>query len=306
MPHGCVWGLFDKDGKKDEIGMLNTLTTENTREALKEIKTGERIQLDWGLENVEFPGFNRKPFEQKILDLASIGFVACDDEIHINTQSGSQWDGFRHVAHQTSKLYYNGLHHDEIIGGSKQNGIHNWCANGGIAGRGVLLDWVRWCEKTGKEVPHPCTQTRITIKELEEVAKFQGTTFKPYDILLVRSGFVRWHEKANQQERKTGTQDHNDFIGVEATEESKAWLWDHHFAAVVGDTVAFEKWPPNDGVILHEWLLTFWGAPIGEMWDLEKLAAACERENRWSFFLSSAPLNVKGGVGSTPNAIAYL
>jgi hypothetical protein len=46
------------------------------------------------------------------------------------------------------------------------------------------------------------------------------------------------------------------------------------------------------------------GTPIGEMWDLEALSELCEKEKRWSFFLTSAPLHVKGGVGSPPGAIA--
>jgi hypothetical protein len=50
--------------------------------------------------------------------------------------------------------------------------------------------------------------------------------------------------------------------------------------------------------------LTEWGTPIGEMWDLETLSKVCEKEGRWTFFLTSAPLNVKGGVGSPPGAIA--
>jgi hypothetical protein len=47
-----------------------------------------------------------------------------------------------------------------------------------------------------------------------------------------------------------------------------------------------------------------WGMPIGEMWDLEKLAEECKRQQRWSFFFTSAPLNTKGGVASPPNAVA--
>jgi hypothetical protein len=38
--------------------------------------------------------------------------------------------------------------------------------------------------------------------------------------------------------------------------------------------------------------------PIGEMWDLETLSRVCKEQKRWTFFLTSAPLNVPGGVGS--------
>ncbi len=44
--------------------------------------------------------------------------------------------------------------------------------------------------------------------------------------------------------------------------------------------------------------------PIGEMWDVEGLAAECARQKRWTFFLTSAPLNLPGGAASPPNAIA--
>lgn len=39
-----------------------------------------------------------------------------------------------------------------------------------------------------------------------------------------------------------------------------------------------------------------WGCPIGELFDLEKLAVHCEKEKRWSFFVTSEVCNVPGGV----------
>lgn len=42
----------------------------------------------------------------------------------------------------------------------------------------------------------------------------------------------------------------------------------------------------------------------GEMWDLEKLAETCKELNRWTFFISSTPFNMPGGISSPPNAQA--
>ena len=58
------------------------------RAATEEIRTGERVQLDWGLENVQFPGFKRKGLEQRIIDKtsAAAGWTGTDDEISFNTQ----------------------------------------------------------------------------------------------------------------------------------------------------------------------------------------------------------------------------
>jgi len=57
---------------------------------------------------------------------------------------------------------------------------------------------------------------------------------------------------------------------------------------------------------LHDHFLAMWGTPIGELWNLEQLAEACKKENKYSFFFTSAPLNEHGGIASPPNALAIL
>lgn len=97
-------------------------------------------------------------------------------------------------------------------------------------------------------------------------------------------------------------------IGLEASEEAIAWHWDCGFAAVAGDTVAYEAWPSTRpyGVSMHEAFLAGWGMPIGESFNLEELARRCGELGRWSFLFVSVPLNVPGGVASPPNAVAIL
>lgn len=43
--HGTAWGLFDKDGVRDEVGTLNLLTPDVVVEAGKEIKSGKSVVL---------------------------------------------------------------------------------------------------------------------------------------------------------------------------------------------------------------------------------------------------------------------
>ena len=45
---------------------------------------------------------------------------------------------------------------------------------------------------------------------------------------------------------------------------------------------------------LHEHILALWGCPLGEMLDLEKLSRRCKEQNRWTFFVTSAPANCPG------------
>jgi hypothetical protein len=47
FPHGCAWGIWDKNGEKDQLGALNLLTPEVVREAGKEIQTGDRCVLKY-------------------------------------------------------------------------------------------------------------------------------------------------------------------------------------------------------------------------------------------------------------------
>ena len=47
MPHGCAWGIWDKNGEKDQLGALNLLTPEVVAEAGKEIQSGDRCVLKY-------------------------------------------------------------------------------------------------------------------------------------------------------------------------------------------------------------------------------------------------------------------
>jgi hypothetical protein len=88
------------------------------------------------------------------------------------------------------------------------------------------------------------------------------------------------------------------------------WHWDMAFAAVASDPVAYEAWSsPREnefGLSMHEVLLSGWGCPIGESFDLERLADRCKVRERWRFFFCSVPLNVRGVVASPPGAVAIL
>lgn len=136
--------------------------------------------------------------------------------------------------------------HDELAkNASTALGINAWSQSGGIAGRGVLLDWLHWRRTVHPELPDlsPVERHEISISDLEEVVKFQKTTLKTGDILFVRSGFVEWHNNATSEERRAGTAGKGTYLGIEATPEAVEWFWNHHFSAVAGDAVAFEACP---------------------------------------------------------------
>jgi len=307
---GHAWDVWNKFGSKgkDNIGALNLLTPERVLQAKDEIRTGVRVQIDWPLNALKWTLHKRMPLKQEIVDLKLVNDMYCyDDVVSFNTQASSQWDGLGHCAEQETGIYYNGVPHEEIKKtGNKQLGTHHWVENGGMAGRGVLLDYVHFCEAQGKPVPYAHSAHAVTVKDLDDMIKFQNVELKVGDIFFMRTGFTRWYANASEEVKEEAFTSSSKFIGIVSNRESRDWLWNHHFAAVAGDTFAFEVRPKDTstGILLHEWLLPRWGMSIGEMFNLEGLARVCKEQNRWSFFFTSAPLYVPGGVATPPNGIA--
>ena len=73
----------------------------------------------------------------------------------------------------------------------------------------------------------------ITVKDLEEIAKDEGIEFRTSDILLGRTGWIKWYHESSPEERTDGSKTHQEYVGVEGSEQTLEWLWDHHFAALV-------------------------------------------------------------------------
>jgi hypothetical protein len=193
-------------------------------------------------------------------------------------------------------VFYNGVTQQQIHEpGSLVNGIQNWVESGGIVGRGVLLDYAAWMASQGKTYD-VFTTTEITAADLDAIVAEQNVTFKPGDILFIRSNFTTRLEELTQdaQNNYTGS---NPLLamGVKSEEATLKWIWEREFAAVASDMVAFEITPfVNTTFLLHEWLLGGWGMPIGELFDLKKLAETAAQLKKYTFFFSSVPLNVSG------------
>lgn len=183
-------------------------------------------------------------------------------------------------------------------------------AEHGIVGRGILIDYHSWRlsqPASAPLTPYDSFETlSIPLSELQACLAAQGTVPQFGDILFIRSGFTA----ANAAKTPAQIAAHqavvpHHFGGVARADDVLRWIW-AHFAAVAGDQPSFESWPAPPGApyALHEVLLAGWGCPIGELFDLERLAEYCKEQGRWSFFVSSEPCNVPGGVASPPNVLA--
>lgn len=131
-------------------------------------------------------------------------------------------------------------------------------------GRGVLIDYAGWAETNGIEYSTFSTH-QVRLADILQIASECGITFHKGDILLVRIGVTReWDTiMTDAQKQAYSANARPEHAGVEANEEMLRWLWDSGFAAIAGDAISWEVYPPQGEVFLHEYVLAGWGMPIG-------------------------------------------
>jgi kynurenine formamidase len=309
--HGfrCSWGLWDAD---DRFGCLNLLTPERAAAAAALVQRGAVFPLNWSMRHPDPPLFGRASFTHEVTGAA--GSTSHDDVLHgWNTQSSSQWDGFRHVRNAAAG-HYGGV-------ADEDHGIDHW-ARRGIVGRAVLADVGRWRASVGRPIRYDEADP-IPVEEIVATLAAQGTALHEGDVLLLRTGWVGWYEALSDDGRAAiaGVGELR-APGLPPGEDSARGLWNLHIAALGADNPAVEVWPPGSlsspeheaevradrtrlhEIFVHTLLLPMLGLPLGELWFLEDLAADCAADGRYECFFTSAPLNLPGGVASPPNALA--
>ena len=289
LPGHSSWGVWGDD---DVFGCLNLLTPERVVAARDCIRKGAVFALNLELELPDPTLFGRGRFVHDVL--TSEGQSHDDVLSGWNTQASSQWDGFRHIRHP-ERGFYNGV-------ADEDHGIDHW-AKRGIAGRAVLVDVARLRETEGRPL-RPDAADDISTADLERALVAQGTTVLPGDILLVRTGWLDWY-RALDAEGRARVAERLRAPGLRSSEQTARALWDWHVAAVAADNPAVEAWPPPSAEdFMHYRLLPLLGIPLGELFDLDALAADCADDGVYECFFTSAPLNLKAGVASPPNALA--
>jgi hypothetical protein len=305
-PAGSSWGLW---GASDVFGCLNLLSAQRVVDAASLVRRGSVFALNWEMELPDPPLFSRPGFEHHVHWLP--GEVGHDDELSgWNTQSSSQWDGFRHIR-SARHGFYNGVADDE-------HGIHHW-ARRGIAGRAVLVDVGRYRAQEGRPLQMDAADP-IEVDDVLGAIAAQGTEVRPGDVLLMRTGWTGWYRSLDDAERQKLASKLAS-PGLRPGEATARMLWDLHVAAVAADNPALEVWPPGSTstgeqrqaasadpdrameVFVHYSLLPLLGLPIGELWDLEALADDCAGDGVYEGLFTSAPLNLRSGVASPPNAL---
>jgi kynurenine formamidase len=305
-PPGSSWGLF---GPGDHLGTLNLLDEEQAQAAAALVRTGTAFNLDYEVNAFSPPVSPNRRAAQHTMFSRHDGCVRDDrlDEFYL--QVSSQIDGLRHHRHPVHG-FYGGVGDESVEVGSPALGIQH-AAVKGIVGRGVLLDVARHLAASGQPLDLRVAEA-ISAETLDEVAEAQSVELRAGDILLIHTGWARHATEVLTPDERADLSSNRQFCGLEQSRETLAWIWDHHVSLVASDTVAVEVMPSvpsspfhdNVGRMMHPDLIALLGVHLGELWKLDELADHCDADRTYEFMVTAKPLNLLGGVGSPPNAMA--
>jgi len=208
------------------------------------------------------------------------------DVILMYTHTGTHIDSLCHFGY--GRELYNNYDAERYLGS------RHWLRNGAeqmppIIARGVLLDIAAL-----KGLECLPDSYGITAKDCEEAVRRQGTPIKEGDVVLLRTGRMRYWPD--------GSKVFGNSPGV--TVESARWLTSQHIVCVGADNEAVEQTPPMDPDIWlpgHCHFLTESGTPQMECVYLEELS----RDRLYEFAFIGAPLRLRGATGSPLRPLAF-
>jgi kynurenine formamidase len=300
------WGRW---GAEDVLGTLNFLDAAKRRQGAGLVRRGVSFSLAQSFDG-DGPqkGWRRRTNPvHTMLDTGvdaergtqgfPHGLGGADDVIFMPLQASTQWDGLGHIFDHG--MAWNGRRAGDVVTseGDRVTGIETTA--GLIAGRGVLLDVGRVVGDEEGELPDGFA---ITVEHLEATIAAHGASARVGrgDLLLVRTGRL-------SRARREGWGDYAGGASPGLSFTTADWLHDTEIAAIATDTWGFEVRPNEfDHAFqpLHQVAIPHIGLFLGEMWDLDALAADCAADGVHDFWLTAAPLPVTGAVGAPVAPIA--
>jgi kynurenine formamidase len=300
------WGRWGED---DQRGTQNLIGPEQRVAAAQLVRSGKVFSLALPIDATA-PSYSTRPRPLRIplmtgsdsvvgspYGAAQPGFQWSDDMLQMPTQGSTQWDAFAHVT--SEDCLFNGWWAGNVtaFGGAPVLGIEHHRES--FVGRGVLIDAAR---HQGLDC---CPELQaIGPQLLDATLAAQGVELRPGDILLVRTGYLtKWW---NRDPQLTPEEYFSKTPGI--SRDAIAWLHEHDVSALACDNIGVEvlfSEDPTDRVLpVHVACLVDLGLPLGELWDMERLAADCAEDGVYEFLLVAPTLYLPGYMGSPLNPIA--
>ncbi len=293
-------------GTDDEIGAWNLVDAAKVAQAVAGVRRGQvfSLSLPFGLDGPNSGGPPGRSDPMHFMTMTGTDLVAgdgapvspgfADDWVVMNLSCSTQWDGFAHVF--MDGVTYNNLPAGQVTAnrGARRQSVA--ALKDRVVTRSVLLDIARL-----EGVDWLPGGFAVDPEHLDAACAEQCVDVERGDVVLVRTG-------ALTAVRATGT-----WAGYATSPQAGlgvrcgAWLAERDVAAVATDTWGAEVLPyqTSDTVApLHQILLSRCGISIGEMFDLDALAADNAADGVHTALFVAPPLPITGAVNSPVNPLA--
>lgn len=282
-------------GPDDEIGTLNMMTDTTRADVLKQVTGGKvydlGVDLFVGMPTCCAP-FGDPSFQIWMTHNPARGtgkevLSYSGDAISLYTHTGTHIDTLNHFG--LNGKIWNQVSADDAVG------VRGWTKSGAdkyppIVARGVLIDVAK-----AKNVVHLPTSYGITVADLQDALKKQGTKLRPGDVVLTRTGLMTLWPDVNKYRLL-------DQAGLSL--EAAQWLVESQKAMLLGaDNFGVENFPSKDPVNfvpVHTYLQAEQGVSLVEALWLEDLS----KDQVYEFLFIATPLKMKGATASPIRPIA--
>jgi kynurenine formamidase len=195
--------------------------------------------------------------------------------LFINDNVATQIDGLGHATMGKDNHWYNGFT-ESAWGGDWGPRKCDASTIPPIVARGVLIDVAGY---KGREALPPFYP--ITVDDLGGALRKQKTQLRPGDVVLVRTGTLRFWGETGADHQLIGE---HDSAGI--TLDSARWLVEQQGAMMIGSDTSGLEWKPSPDeaeayaqkyksfMPVHNYLLIEQGVHIAEFHNLEELAKA--------------------------------
>ena len=293
------WGRWGDD---DQRGTLNLVDTAAVERGVASVRRREVFSLaipfdENGPQLGNVPGRDNPVATRTIVNTAwasgdSSHATWNDDHLALGAQAATHWDTLAHCGYD--ELLYNDVPNTVVTEdeGATRLGVEHI---GPVVSRGIVLDVAR---ALGHDEHLPPVY-EITGVDLDAALARTGLTVEPGDVALVRTGQMavwRNESKYPYSQKSPG-------LGVDTIE----WFHDHPVGAVATDTLTFEPMDYEDtdySFPVQRILLRDMGLLLGQLWDLDALAASCAAAGAYAALLVANPLPVTHGIGGPVAPVA--
>jgi len=287
-------------GPNDEVGSLNAINTPaQILKALQSVKTGKTYDLGVALDNrsYKWPGHSsteivsyRSP--EGVKRQNDIGaFVGHKEQMAFHSAAiftsdnlGTQIDGLGHITKGADNHWYNGFKESNFGG---DFGLMKTDADTipPVIGRAVLIDVAGF-----KKLDALPSNYAIGVKDLQDALAAQKVDVEPGDIVMIRTGTLRYWGQAGENHAKIAQ---HDSAGI--TLAAARWLVEQKGAVMIGSDTSGLEVGSNPGDVpnaVHGYLLVDQGVHIGEFHQLEGLA----RDKVWRFVYMATTNRYRGAA----------